>query len=106
MLETGWDESALEVLSTRKSLRNPLIILLHLLLTGKMGPVFGREPCSAFKDCCVSRIVTAEQAVGSFAVPQWVARNQLKLHTAELSGLWDYLLLLLGNGFSKTCLEY
>lgn len=70
MLETGWDESALEVLdNTRKSLRNPLIVLLHLLLAEKMGPLFGREPCSAFKNCCVSRLVTAEQSVGSFAVP-------------------------------------
>lgn len=70
MLETGWDESALEVLNNiRKSLRNSVIVLLRLLLAEKMGPLFGGQPCSAFKNCCVSRLATSEQSVGSFAVP-------------------------------------
>lgn len=49
--------------TTQGALRNLLIILLHLLLAVKLWPGFGEGTCSAFEDCCVSRLVAAEQFV-------------------------------------------
>jgi len=47
--------------TTQGALRDHLIIPLHLLLAVKLWPEFGEGTCSAFKDCPVFRLITAEQ---------------------------------------------
>lgn len=91
---------------TQGALRNPLIILMHLDLAVKLCQGFGERTCPALKDCYVSRIVTAEQFVRRFALPHRLQETSSSSTLQNSQGLWDYLSVFLGNGFSKTCLEY
>lgn len=81
---------------------NPLIILLYLLLVLKVWPGFGEDTCSAFKDCCVSRLVTAKQFVcEKVCMATKAARDQLKQYTAELPGAFGLFVTVTGKWIFK-----